>query len=69
MSKTVNVSGSRAAPWMAARSGPTSTKPRADSAPCGETRPPPRRRCGHLRNDDFSEARRSSIIVVLLEAC
>ena len=57
-----------AAPWMAGRSGPSSTKPRAGAGPCGDATPPPRRHRGRLRSDDSSRARRSSIIAWLLEA-
>ncbi len=62
MSWIGNASGLLAARWRVARSGPTSTKPLAGAGRSGSVTAPLRRRRGHLRSDDFSGVRRSSII-------
>ena len=69
MSKTVNVSGSLRGTLDGRKKRAIEYQAVADAAPRGTPTPPPRRRCGHLRNDDSSgRPRWSSIIVMLLEA-
>jgi hypothetical protein len=62
MSRTGNASGSPAAPGMAGRSAPSSTRPHAAAAPCDQDASPRRHRRDHLPHDGPPKRRRSSII-------
>jgi hypothetical protein len=59
---TENASGVLAALWMAVRSGPLSTRPRAGFASRGNARRRIPHHHGPLHGEDSSGARRSSII-------
>jgi hypothetical protein len=61
-STTGNASGSPAAPWMAGRSAPSSTRPHGGAAPFNQAASPTRHRRDLLPNDGHPKRRRSSII-------